>query len=94
MDNNNIKLYENKRIRAEWVEEKQEWFFSVVDVCAVLTDSDYQTARKYWKNLKSRMIKEGASGELVTNCYQLKMQSTDGKFYNTDVGNTASIFRG
>jgi len=93
MDDTGIKLYENKRIRAEWDEEKQEWFLSIVDVCAVLTDSDYQTARKYWKNLKSRMIKEGANGELVTNCYQLKMQSTDGKYYNTDVGNTAQILR-
>jgi len=93
MDDNNMKLFENKRIRTEWDEEKQEWFLSVVDVCAVLTDSDYQTARKYWKNLKSRMIKEGADFQLVTNCYQLKMRAHDGKMRDTDVANAEQILR-
>jgi len=69
---NKLQLFENKRIRHEWDEEKEELFFSVIDVVAVLTNSDYQTARKYWKNMKSRMIKEGATFQLVTDCYQLK----------------------
>ena len=93
MDDKSIKLFENKRIRSVWDEEKQEWYLSVVDVCAVLTDSDYQTARKYWKNLKSRMLKEGASFQLVTNCYQLKMQAHDGKMRDTDVANAEEILR-
>ena len=91
-DNTNIKLFENKRIRTAWDEEKQDWFLSVVDVCAVLTDSDYQTARKYWKNLKSRMLKEGADFQLVTDCYQLKMTAPDGKMRDTDVANAKQIF--
>ena len=69
-----------------WDEEGEKWWFSIVDIVAVLTDSDYQTARKYWKVLKGRLAKEG--NESVTNCYQLKMQSTDGKFYLTDVADT------
>jgi prophage antirepressor-like protein len=93
LDDNNIKLFENKRVRSAWDEEKQEWFLSVVDVCAVLTDSDYQTARKYWKNLKSRMLKEGATFQLVTDCYQLKMEAHDGKMRDTDVANTEQILR-
>lgn len=86
-----IQLFENKKIRTAWDEAKEEWFFSIVDVCAVLMDSDYQTARKYWKVLKGRLIKEG--NQSVTDCYQLKMQSTDGKYYNTDVANTEQLLR-
>ncbi len=72
-------------IRTAWDEEKQEWFFSIVDVCGVLTESkNYDTARKYWAKLKERLIAEG--NELVTNCLQLKMVSPkDGKRYNSDV---------
>jgi len=88
-----LQLFEHRRIRHEWDEEKEEIFFSVVDVVSVLTDSDYQTARKYWKNMKSRMIKEGANFQLVTDCYQLKMEAHDGKMRLTDVGNIEQIFR-
>jgi len=89
----NLQLFEHRRIRHEWDEDKDEIFFSVVDVVSVLTDSDYQTARKYWKNMKSRMIKEGANFQLVTDCYQLKMEAHDGKMRMTDVGNIEQIFR-
>ena len=78
-------------MRTAWDTEKEKWWFSIVDVVSVLTCSDYQTARKYWKVLKGRLIKEGF--ELVTNCYQLKMQSTDGKHYLTDVADTEQLFR-
>ena len=72
-----VKLFEEKRVRVHWDESAEEWYFSVVDICSVLTDSDYQTARKYWKVLKGRLAIEGS--ELVTNCYQLKMPAPDGK---------------
>jgi len=86
-----IKLFEEKQVRYEWDDENEKWWFSLVDVCAVLTDSDYQTARKYWKVLKGRLLKEG--NQSVTNCYQLKMKSTDGKLYNTDVADTEQVLR-
>ena len=86
-----IQLFEEKRVRTSWDTDKEKWWFSIVDVVSVLTDSDYQTARKYWKVLKGRLVKEGF--ELVTNCYQLKMQSTDGKRYLTDVADTEQLFR-
>jgi len=91
MDDTDIKLFENKRIRTAWDEDKQEWFFSMVDVCAVLTDSDYQAARNYWKWLKGKLRDEGS--QLVSDTNQLKMQSTDGKYYNTDVANTEQVLR-
>ncbi|MCL2159560.1 MAG: hypothetical protein FWH48_09155 [Oscillospiraceae bacterium] len=72
-----IKLFEERQVRAIWDESAEKWWFSVVDVVAVLTDNDYQTARKYWKVLKSRLATEG--NETVTNCYQLKMLAPDGK---------------
>ena len=69
-----IQLFENKKVRTTWDEEKQEWFFSIVDICGILTEQpDYDGARKYWKVLKGRLIAEGF--ELVSNCYQLKMVS-------------------
>ena len=80
----NIKLFENKKVRSEWNEKEEKWYFSVVDVVAILTGSP--NPRNYWKVLKHRLLKEG--NELVTNCNQLKMQSADGKFYLTDVGDT------
>ena len=88
-----IQLFEQKKIRTAWDEEKQEWFFSIVDVCGVLAESkDYDTARKYWAKLKERLIAEG--NELVTNCLQLKMVSPkDGKRYNTDVADMEGMFR-
>ena len=89
--NNELKLFEDKKIRAKWNDEQENWYFSVVDIVAALTDNDYQSGRKYWKTLKMRLNKEGS--ELVTNCYQLKMQSSDGKYYNTDVMTTEQILR-
>ena len=86
-----IKLFEEKKVRTVWDEETEEWYFSVVDICSVLTDSDYQTARKYWKVLKGRLAVEGS--ELVTNCYQLKMPAPDGKMRLTDVANEKQLFR-
>lgn len=76
----NIKLFNDKKIRVEWKEDEEKWYFSIVDVVAILTDSEYQKARNYWKVLKSRLKDEG--NESVTNCNQLKMKSTDGKYYN------------
>ena len=89
--NNELKLFEDKKIRAKWNDKQEKWYFSVVDIVAALTDNDYQGGRKYWKTLKMRLNKEGS--ELVTNCYQLKMQSSDGKYYNTDVMTTEQILR-
>ena len=89
--NNELKIFEDKKIRAKWDDEQEKWYFSVVDIVAALTDNDYQGGRKYWKTLKMRLNKEGS--ELVTNCYQLKMQSSDGKYYNTDVMTTEQILR-
>ena len=86
-----IQLFEEKRVRTAWDTDAEKWWFSVVDVVSVLTDSDYQTARKYWKVLKGRLLKEG--NQSVTNCYQLKMESTDGKRYLTDVADTEQLFR-
>ena len=79
-----IQLFEEHKVRTAWDSDTEKWFFSVIDVVAVLTDSDYQTARKYWKVLKGRLIKEG--NELVTNCYQLKFLAPDGKRVQTIQG--------
>ena len=87
----NIKLFENRKVRAEWNAEEQEWYIAVVDVCAILTDNDYQTGRKYWNKLKQRLNEEGS--ELVTNCHQLKMLASDGKMRMTDVLDTRGILR-
>ena len=90
--NDKIQLFENQRIRTAWDEEKGEWYFSIVDVVAVLTDQpDQRHAAKYWSVLKTRLKKEG--GELTTNCSQLKMRSADGKRYNTDVADTEQLLR-
>ena len=85
------KIFEGKRVRTHWDEEKEKWFFSIVDVVAVLTDSDFQTARNYWKVLKHRLAEEG--NQTVTNCNQLKMLAEDGKLRETDVGDTEQILR-
>ena len=75
---NKIQLFENSKIRSVWDSEKEKWYFSVVDVVAVLTDSiDFQTARKYWNKLKQQLKEEG--NETVTNCHQLKLPAADGK---------------
>lgn len=88
----NIKIFEDKKVRAEWDAEKEDWWFSVVDVVEILTDSkDYQTARNYWKVLKNRLKQEGS--QLVTDCNRLKLKSSDGKFYEQDVLDTKGILR-
>lgn len=84
-----IKIFEQKQVRTHWDGEHETWYFSIVDVIAVLTDS--LNPRKYWSVLKTRLKKEGS--ELTTNCSQLKMQSADRKFYLTDVADTEQIFR-
>ncbi len=87
-----IKLFDEKKVRIVWDEEQEKYYFAVVDIVQVLTDSaDYQTARKYWKVLKGRLIKEG--NETVTNCYQLKLPAADGKQRMTDVADLEQIFR-
>ena len=86
-----IKLFEGKRVRHKWDEEAEKWWLSVVDICAVLTDSDYQTARKYWSVLKTRLKNEGS--QLATNCSQLKMEAPDGKMRQTDVMDTEQVLR-
>ena len=92
--NDNIQLFENRRIRTAWDEEKEEWYFSIVDVVAVLTDQpDQRGASNYWAKLKQRLKEEGAN-QLLTNCQQLKMKSPkDGKRYNTDVADTEQLLR-
>ena len=90
--NDNIQLFEDKRIRTAWDEEKKEWYFSIVDVVAVLTDQpDYQAARNYWKVTKKRLKDEG--NEAVTACNQLKMTASDGKKRLTDVADTEQLLR-
>ena len=84
-----IKLYENKQIRSVWDEEKEEWYFSVVDVVGVLTESE--NPQVYWRVLKKRLKEEG--NESVTNCNALKMKAADGKMRLTDVADMQGIFR-
>ena len=84
-----IKLFEEKKVRTVWDDEQEKWYFSIVDVCAVLTDSP--NPRNYWKVLKHRLLKEG--NETVTNCNQLKLRADDGKMRLTDVANTEQLFR-
>ncbi|MBT3206726.1 MAG: Bro-N domain-containing protein [Bacteroidetes bacterium] len=86
---NAIKLFQDQRVRVHWSEEEEKWFFSIVDIIGVLTDS--VNPNNYWKVLKNRLKKEGS--ELVTNCNQLKMESSDGKFYKTDVADTEQLLR-
>ena len=89
---NEIKLFEEKKVRTLWSEDKEEWCFSIVDVIEVLTDQPtFQGARNYWKVLKNRLVAEG--NETVTNCNQLKMQAADGKMRLTDVASTEQLFR-
>lgn len=91
-DNFAIQLFEGKKVRIVWDEEQEKYYFSVVDIVQVLTGSfDYQQARKYWKVLKGRLIKEG--NETVTNCYQLKLPAADGKRRLTDMADLQGIFR-
>lgn len=87
----NIKVFEDKKIRTQWNEQEEDWYFSVVDIVGILTDKDYDDARKYWKVLKGRLKNEGS--ELVSFCYQLKLPAQDGKLRETDVLNTKGILR-
>lgn len=92
VNKNSIKLFGGDKIRAVWNDEQEKWYFSVVDVVAVLTESkDFQTARKYWNKLKQRLREEGF--EPVTNCHQLKMPAADGKMRLTDVADTEQLLR-
>ena len=87
-----LKLFEQKKVRSHWDAEKELWYFSVIDVIAILTDqANYQSARNYWKVLKSRLLKEG--NETVTNCNQLKLTAEDGKQRETDVADTQQLLR-
>ena len=84
-----IKLFEEKQVRTLSDEEQEKWYISIVDVIAILSNSP--NPRKYWSVLKTRLKAEGS--QLTTNCSQLKMQSSDGKFYKTDVADTEQLFR-
>ena len=87
-----IQLFGEQKVRTKWDDEKQKWFFSIVDVCGVLTDQpDEEHARNYWKVLKHRLKKEG--NETVTNCNQLKLRAADGKMRLTDVADMEQMFR-
>ena len=89
---NKIQLFQKQAVRTFWDDEKELWYFSVIDVVAILTaQNDYQKARKYWNKLKERLVQEG--NETVTNCHQLKMKAADGKMRLTDVANTEDILR-
>ena len=93
LQSDKIQLFEDKRIRTAWDEEQEEWYFSVVDVVAVLTDQpDARHASTYWAVLKKRLNSEGA-GQLRTNCKQLKMTASDGKRRLTDVADTEQLLR-
>ena len=90
--NNNIAIFEEHRIRLQYDEATETWYFSVVDIIQVLTQqSDFQAARKYWNKLKERLKKEGS--ESVTNCHRLKMEAADGKKYLTDVASAETLLR-
>ena len=84
-----LQLFEEKKIRTLWDSEQEKWYFSVVDVILVLTDSTI--SRRYWTDLKKKFSKEGS--QLYEDIVQLKMQSADGKFYKTDVADTEQLFR-
>jgi len=89
MAKNTIKLFEDKKIRTHWDDKEEKWYFSVVDVVGILTDSP--NPRKYWSVLKTRLKEEGS--ELATNCSQLKLKAADNKYYMTDVADTEQLLR-
>ena len=84
-----LKLFEEKKVRTVWDDEQEKWYFSIVDVVSILTEST--DGRKYWNKLKQRLKEEG--NETVTNCHQLKMQAVDGKMRLTDVADTEQLLR-
>lgn len=84
-----IKLFEHKEVRSVWDEEQEKWYFSIIDVIEILTESP--NPRKYWSVLKTRLKKEGS--QLATNCSQLKLKAADGKFYKSDVADVPQLLR-
>jgi len=89
---NRVRLFQEQAVRSHWDEQKEQWYFSIIDVVAVLTSQkNHQGARNYWKVLKHRLLKEG--NETVTNCNRLKMLAVDGKMRATDVANTEQLLR-
>ena len=88
---NKIKLFENKKIRYVWNADEEDWYFSVVDVCYVLSESESIDAGAYWRKLKQRLKKEGS--EVVTKCHELKLPASDGKMYKTDTLSTKNVLR-
>ena len=89
---NKLKLFESQQVRAEWDAENEKWWFSVLDIVAILTDQpDYKKVRNYWKWLKNKLIAEGS--ELVSTTHQLKLKAADGKRYKTDVADTEQVLR-
>jgi len=87
-----IKLFQDKKVRVHWDADKEEYYFSIVDVISVLTNQqNHQGARNYWKVMKHRLVKEGS--EVVTNCNRLKMIAQDGKMRKTDVADTKTLLR-
>ena len=92
MHEKSLALFENYKIRRHYDDHTETWYFSVVDIIAVLLQQpDYQTARKYWNKLKGRMKKEGSQS--VTNCHQLKLEAADGKKYLTDAADPETLLR-
>jgi hypothetical protein len=89
--NKALKLFNDKKIRVKWDKEQEKWYFSIVDVVAILTENEFQEARNYWKVLKHRLNKEG--NETVTNCNRLKLEAEDGKLRLTDVADTEQLLR-
>jgi len=86
-----IQLFEAKKVRTVWDDEQEKWYFSIVDVCEILTEQpDTEHARNYWKVLKHRLRKEG--NETVTNCNRLKLRAADGKMRLTDVADTEQLY--
>ena len=89
MDNNKIKVFEDKKIRAIWSDEAQDWYFSIVDICEILTEAS--NPRRYWSDLKRKLKAEGS--QLYENIVQLKMEAPDGKMRMTDVATTEQLLR-
>lgn len=89
VENMDIKLFEHKEVRSVWDEEQEKWYFSIIDVIEILTESP--NPRKYWSVLKTRLKKEGS--QLATNCSQLKLEAADGKFYKSDVADVPQLLR-
>ena len=86
-----LKLFEERNVRTIWDDTQEKWYFSVVDVIQVLTENDYQTARKYWNKLKERILAE--AGQPVTICHQFKLRAADGKMRMSDVADQEQLFR-